>query len=385
MKIVHLITRLVYGGAQINTILSAAHQRASGHEVVLATGPETGSEGSSWEMARDLGVPTVVLPDLKRDPDPRADFRAFKQILDLLAAHQPALLHTHTSKAGALGRFAAWRLGIRPVVHTPHGHVFHGYFSPLKTQAFTQLERWLARCTDRIIALTPAERDEHLAMGVGRPEQFLVIPSGVDISRFQVERNPGERTAWQIPVESPLIGCVARLSPIKGVLDCVQAMSDVPEAHLVVAGDGPQRREIQREIDERHLHDRIRLLGHQEDVPQMLRALDLFVVPSRNEGMGRTAVEAMAAGLPVVASRVGGLTDVVHDGVTGVLVPPQNPAALAAGIRQILADPGRAEAMGAAGRQRAQEFSLDLMLQHLDNLYSELWSKTRPQWLDQVA
>ncbi len=368
MKILHVITRLVHGGAQANTIITCAHQISQGHEVLLASGLETGPEGSLWDMARERGVPLAEIPSLLRDVAPAQEVKAFFALLRLIGEFRPDVIHTHTSKAGMLARWAAWLRRVPVIIHTPHGHVFHGYFGSAISRFWILLERVSAWITDSIVVLTPAERDEHVEVGIAPPSKFALVPSGVDLGPFLgVERSPGA---------VPRVGCVARLAPIKGVLDLVEAFPHVvaarSDATLTIVGDGPQREEIVAAIERLGLKDRVRLAGYMADVRPVLAETDVLVVPSHNEGMGRVAVEGMAAGLPVVATRIGGLKDVVHDGETGFTVPSKDPVALARAIVDCLSDPARARRFGEAGRKRAWEYSQEVMLERLDDLYARL-------------
>ncbi len=375
MRILHVITRLIHGGAQRNTMMCAAEQSRRGHEVTLVTGPEAGPEGSLLEEATRDPYRLVVLPDLVRDPSPARDLRALLALWKLMGHQRFEVVHTHTSKAGILGRWAAALRRVPAVVHTPHGHVFHGYFSSWKTRAFREVERLTARMTHRIVALTQGDLRDHLQEGIAPEDCFVVIPSGVPLERYRGRpEEPGEG-------QDPTIGFVARLVEVKGVLDLLEAMARVvtcfPSARLLLVGDGPLREAVLERIHSLGLDSRVELLGRLEDPAPALRRSDLFVLPSHNEGMGRAAVEAMAAGLPVVATRVGGLPDVVADGETGLLVPPRDPGALAEALLRLLQDPALRRQMGKAGQKRAEEFSDQVMFERLEALYSEILVQSR--------
>ena len=374
MRILHVITRLIHGGAQRNTMMCAAEQARRGHEVTLVTGPEAGPEGSLLEEAAQDPYRLIVLPDLVRDPSPARDLRALVELWKLMGDHQFQVVHTHTSKAGILGRWAAALRRVPAVVHTPHGHVFHGYFSSWKTRVFREVERLTARTTHRIVALTEGDLRDHLQEGIAPADRFVIIPSGVSLERY---RRPLETASGG---QDLTIGFVARLVEVKGVLDLLEAVALVvtrfPRARLVLVGDGPLREAVLERIQTLGLTSHVELLGRLEDPAPALRGFDLFVLPSHNEGMGRAAVEAMAAGLPVVATCVGGLPDVVVDGETGLLVPPHDPQALAEALTRLLEDPDLRGRMGLAGQIRAEAFSDQVMFDRLEALYSEIL--TRP-------
>lgn len=370
MRILHVITRLVHGGAQRNTIMCAADQARRGHEVTLVTGTESGPEGSLLEEARRDPYRLVELPALVREPSPRHDLLAFVALWRLMGREGYDVVHTHTSKAGILGRWAAWLRRVPAVVHTPHGHVFHGYFSPPKAALFKAVERASARVTHRIVTLTEGDLQDHLREGIAPPDRFVTIPSGVALEGFRRPAGPSPH--------GETIGCVARLVEVKGPLDLLEAMAHVaarfPRARLLLVGDGPLRAQVEGRIRDLGLQDRVVLAGRLEDPAPALREMDVFALPSHNEGMGRAAVEAMAAGLPVVATRVGGLPDVVSADA-GILVPPRDPVALAEALCRLLGDPDLRRRLGDGGRARAERFSDRVMFESLERLYADVLAR----------
>ncbi len=212
MKIVRIIARLNVGGPAIHVVLLTARLRARGYETILVKGTEAPSEGDMLDFARDLDVRPVVLPQLGREIRWWDDVMAFWNLLALIRRERPDIVHTHTAKAGLLGRIAAWLAGVPLVVHTFHGHVFQGYFSPARTRIFVALERWLARRTHRLVAVSERVRDEVLARGIGRPERFHVVPVGLDLQRFaECDPRRGQlRVELRLPPQAPLVGIVAR-------------------------------------------------------------------------------------------------------------------------------------------------------------------------------
>ncbi len=375
LRVLHVITRLVVGGAQENTLLTVRELQARGYEVELAAGPETGPEGA---LPVPEGIVFHAIPTLVREIRPLADLRALWDLYRLMRRGYD-VVHTHTSKAGVLGRVAA-RLARVPLrVHTPHGHVYHGYGGKLRSRLFVWVERVLGRWTDVLVALTESERREHLAEKVGRAEQWCVIPSGVEIERY---RKPTalRRSDLGVPDRSFVVGCVARLVPVKGIEDAITATAQLvdrtPPVHLVLVGDGPQRAACQKLAGQLGLQERVHFLGLRRDVPDLLPLFDLLVLPSRNEGMGRVLVEAQAAGVPVVATRVGGVPDLVSEGETGRLVPPGDPAALAAAIRSLAGDRATVARMRNAARARvAESLSAEAMVASLEAVYRSRLSR----------
>ena len=375
VRIAHIITRLDSGGSTESTLLTAAAFGPPDFESWLIHGPSR-ARPAMGDAAGTLGsVRFAEIPTLRRDVAPLGDARALLVLYRLLRRGGFDIVHTHTSKAGFLGRLAARLARVPRILHTPHGHVFYGYFGPAATRAFIALERWAAGFTERILTLTDAEAAQHLALGVGRPGQFLTIPSGVDLARVRTAAatGPPVRAGLGVDAGAPLVGAASRLAPVKGLTHLVGAMPEIlrrcPRAHLAIVGDGEERPALEAQAAALGVGHRVHFLGFREDIEAVIAALDVFALPSLNEGMGRVLIAAMALGVPVVATRVGGVPDVVEDGRQGLLVPPADPAALAEAIAAILGDGMRAAAMGAMGRARAERFSLEVMLRRLAALY----------------
>jgi len=376
VRVLHVITRLVVGGAQENTLLTVGRLDPARYDVTLASGPTAGREGS-LEAQIPPGIAFERVPELVRHPDPVRDAAALLRLYRLMHRRGYHIVHTHTTKAGILGRIAA-RLARTPiVVHTPHGHAFHDYLSRAGSGALVRMERLLARWTDQIVCLTEAERQDHLRLRICPPERFTVIHSGVDIDRFRNARSDGAATRQELglPCAGPLVGCVARLAPVKGVAYLLEAIprirAAIPQATIVFVGDGPLRSTLEDRARQLGMDGAVAFLGLRRDVARLLPLFDLVVLPSLNEGMGKAAVEALAAGRPVVASRVSGIQDVITDGVTGILVPPADPEALAAAIIRSLGDPVAVQGLGRRGQATVDAYSIEAMIAKIDALYRE--------------
>ncbi len=388
-KVIHVITRLDRGGSAQNTVLTATgHDRSRFEPIVMAGLAESddaqgGADATSENVARleQAGVRWQPLPALTRSISPIKDLVALRQLVAWLRRERPDIVHTHTSKAGTLGRLAARRAGVPVVVHTPHGHVFYGHFGRVTSWMFLQLERLLAKWTTWMIALTDAERDEHLSRGVGRADRFAVVPSGIDLDRFrQAGDRVGRRAGFDCPPDAIVVGAVGWLTPVKGHRVLLEAVAllrrERPRLHLAIVGGGPLREDLQRLARERGMADALRLLGVRTDVPDCLAGMDIFVQPSLNEGMGRALIEAMAAGRPVVASRVGGIPAIVQDRKTGLLVTPDDPAALARAIEELLRKPDWAKELGAAARASIGErFGEAAMVRAIEAVYDQAYGR----------
>ncbi|MBI4051388.1 MAG: glycosyltransferase family 4 protein [Elusimicrobia bacterium] len=397
MRILHLITRLDVGGSSENAILSAEGLVRKGFEILLASGPSSALNLS--EKIRSKGIRLTVLPDLVREIHPLKDLKAFFQVLRLLKEWKPDILHTHSSKAGFLGRWAAWlynkvashksQVAIR-VVHTPHGHVFYGYFGWFMSTLFLCLEKATAWVTDVLVAISEGERQESLERGMGRSEQWVVIPSGIDFSEVQNFCLPGRRTKSKINlVKEPgqiWVGTVARLEPVKGVEILVEAaiqvLASVPYDYVrfLIVGDGQEKSRLEAMSESAGVSKQVIFVGYQKEVLDFMRAMDIYVQPSLNEGMGKTLILAQRLGIPVVASRVCGIPDMVEDEKSGLLVPPGDPEALAQAISQLLRDAewrARLSQSGLASVLRQDGsglpyFSADSMISKLERLYIKM-------------
>ena len=320
----------------------------------------------------------VQVDALCREIRPARDVAAVAALWRLFRRTRPAIVHTHTSKAGFVGRLAARLAGVPAVIHQPHGHVFYGYWGPRRTALFVALERLAARWTDTIVTLTPREVDEHLARRIGRREQYAVVPSGVPTAQLRAtapSRAAARARLGLAPGAFVVVG-VGRLVPIKGFDLLVAALpallARVPTAQVVLVGDGEERDALAARAAALGVGGRLRITGAVGDVTGHVAAADLLAAPSRNEGMGRVLVEAMALGLPVVGAAVGGIPDVIEDGECGLVVPPEDPAALAEALAELGVDAARRAKLGSAGRRRAEAFSTAVAGAAMASIYDGL-------------
>ncbi|OGR52329.1 MAG: hypothetical protein A2049_01325 [Elusimicrobia bacterium GWA2_62_23] len=353
-RIVHIITRLEPGGSSRNTVDSCAAQAAS-YEVTLIAGPHP--ESAALRNLLPPEVAYIEVQELQRELSTARDFRALMELKALLGRLQPDIVHTHTSKAGALGRLAAALANLKAakpavVVHTPHGHLLYGYYGFAKTFVFKLTERFLANFTDHFIALTPGEKRETAAAGIGRPSQWTVIHSGVDLSPAR----PVSREELGLSGDQVAVGTVARLERVKGVEYFIRAAAELAKtapglnARFIVIGGGQLETGLRSLAESLGLSGKVLFTGFRGDAAALMGALDIYVQPSLNEAMGRAPLEAQALGIPAVVTSVCGLPDIVKEGETGLLVPPANPEALAAAIGRLAGDGGLRLSMGQAAR-----------------------------------
>lgn len=372
-RVLHILTRMNVGGPARHVLALTTRMRAIGFDTLIAFGTVEPGEG---ELASEDEA-SVRIPHLRRRLDPVSDLRAWAELDRVVERYRPDVVHTHMAKGGALGRVAARRRGVPAVLHTFHGHVLEGYFASPANRAFLLAERWLAKRTDRLVAVSSATRDELLALRVGRPEQWRVVPLALDLEPITAARiSPREARARLGLPEAPTVGIVGRLVPIKDhelfLRAAALVASQRTDVSFVVAGDGPSRTTLEAE-GSRRLGARVRFLGWVEDLPTLYAALDVVTLTSRNEGTPVALIESAAAGRPVVATDVGGVRDVVREAETGFLVPPGNPEALADRIVAVLSDANLAARMGAEGRRRiAASFSPGPAVQQMVGIYEEV-------------
>ncbi|MDJ0869899.1 MAG: glycosyltransferase [Myxococcota bacterium] len=383
--VLHLITRMIVGGAQENTLLSAAELAQRGWQTAILSGPETGPEGSLHEAVRQRRVPFEIEPALRRELSPHRDALALARLVRRLRRDGTRIVHTHSSKAGILGRWAAWLAGVPVVVHTVHGWSFHGHQRRAARSLYVALERASAARSQALVVVSDADRRKGLDARIGAPEQYVRIRSAIDVARFRPrpEARRAARAAWAVPGDAPVVGTVTRLSPQKAPLDFVEAAAAVarerPDARFVVIGDGPLRDAVESRVRALGLAERFALPGLCADVAAQLPGLDVFALTSLWEGLPRVLPQALAARVPVVATRVDGNVEALCDGAAGRLVPPARPDAVARAVLSVLEDPAAAAAHVAAGSRWAErEFGLDTMLTGLESLYLRLLARAGP-------
>jgi glycosyltransferase involved in cell wall biosynthesis len=381
MRIVHVITRLIIGGAQENTLLTVEglHHRY-GDDVTLITGPAEGPEGDLFDRASRLGLKVELMPELVRAVRPLTDRRAYRRLRRALRRLRPEVVHTHSSKAGIVGRAAAWDERVPAVVHTIHGLPFGPSESPLRNRLYVALERWAARRCHAIVSVCDAMTEQALAAGVGRPGMFRTVYSGMDVESFLNPPRPRDevRRGLGLGEDDVAFGTVARLFERKGHEDILAAAPEVlkanPNVRFVFIGDGILRDRLVAEAEWIGLRHAFHFVGLVPPgrIPELLGAMDAVVHPSLREGLARVLPQSLLVGRPVISYDVDGAREVVLP-ETGVLLKPRDIPGLARAVLRLADDPALREAMGREGRRRfAHQFRHETMTEQIRSLYEEL-------------
>lgn len=379
LRVLRAITRLNVGGPSIHAILLTRQLDPARFDSLLVTGVESPTEGTMRYLADEQGVRPLVIDDLGREVSPLNDLRTLLRLYRLIRRVRPHIVHTHMAKAGTTARLAARLARVPIVVHTYHGHVFHSYFGSLKTAVFLNIERVLAAFTDRIIAVGEGQRDEIARFRVAPARKLVPIPLGLPIEpMLTAEAERGKlRAELGVAPETALVGIVARLVPIKAHEYFLEAAARVAEerdrAHFVIVGDGERRKELEDMARDLGVAHRVHFLGWRREMRPVYADLDVVALSSLNEGSPVAVIEALAAARPVVATRVGGVAEVVDDQQTGILVPSRDAEALARGIGRFLDDPAWAATVGQRGRASVYpRYSIERLVRDIEDLYLEL-------------
>jgi glycosyltransferase involved in cell wall biosynthesis len=376
-----VIARLNMGGPALHVAYLTHGLRERGYDTTLVAGSLARGEDSMEFVARELGIEATHLPELRRDISPLRDLQATLRLARLIRRLRPHILHTHTAKAGAVGRMAAMLVGGRRpiVVHTFHGHVLRGYFGRSLSYGFRLLERWLARRSDALVAVSPEVRDELVRLGVAPAEKFTVVRVGIELTGRVADTDGRAETRRQLGISdgSFTVGWIGRMTGVKRTSDVLLAFRRLQDrgvdAFLCMIGDGPEREQLERRAHELGIMKRTLFLGYQEEVAPYYAALDAMILPSGNEGTPVSAIEALAAGRPVVATHVGGVPDVVREGEDGFLVAPGAVDDLADRLARLAGDEELRRRMGEAGRERVlPRYSVERLVDDVDALYRSL-------------
>lgn len=389
VKVLHLITHLGVGGALDNTLLTVQGLARDRYEVHLAAGElAPGENYTDWKVrARECADALFLFPELRRPIHLPRDLLVLQQIADCIRDQNYQIVHTHCAKAGIVGRLAARRAGVPIVVHTFHSfswQVAHAYYgsawqnrlAAARKWLYVAIERYIASLTDALITVSESGKQEALDRNLAAPEKLIKIYSGIDLSRFTAGAVSRMRLCrrFGLDPDRPIVGTIGRLSTQKAPLDFVEAAKIIlqhrPEVQFIMVGDGPLAPQVQKAIA---AEPRILMLGFQDNVPEILALLDIFALSSLWEGLGRALTEAMLVGLPVAATAVNGVVELVIHKKTGLLSPPREPARLAENIIWLLEHPEEVRKMSESAKERVvQEFSVEGMVQQIEELYERL-------------
>ena len=378
VRVLRIFSRLNVGGPAVHVILLAAELDRRGYTTTVALGTEAPWEGNMRELAARKDVHCVRVAGLGREIRPWSDAQALWSLYRMMRTLRPDIVHTHTAKAGMLGRSAARLAGIRQVVHTYHGHVLRGYFGAAQTAVYRAVERRLARSTRVLIAVSAAVKDDLVALGIAPADRIRVIPLGLELEPLAGALPRGSlRGEAGVPDGAPLVGIVGRLTAIKDVPTFLSAAAQIRarigEARFAVVGDGELRGELEADAARRGLAGIVHFHGWRYDMAAVYGDLDVVVNTSRNEGTPVALIEAMASGRPVVATRVGGTPDLLGDGARGVLVGPGDAAAIASAACDVLRGGGAVQARIAAARAYVlAAHGVGRLVRDMDALYREM-------------
>jgi glycosyltransferase involved in cell wall biosynthesis len=385
IRLVRVIARLNIGGPAIQAITLTRRLESRGYDTRLVRGRESATEGNMDYLANELGVVPTLIPSMWRDPGP-GDVAALWRLIGILRRDRPRIVHTHAAKGGTLGR-AATLIAFpvrrrRPLlVHTYHGHSLTGYFSGRTAGVYRTIERWLAKRTDTLIAVSDEVRNDLVSLGVAPADKFTVVPLGFDLTPFlddddRADRRAAVRAQWGIGPGDDVVTLIARLVPIKRVdrfLRVAQLASSRPATRFVIVGDGELRDELVASEPARALADRLIWAGFRRDIPDVCFASDVVVLTSDNEGTPVSLIEAQAGGVPVVATDVGGVRSAVRDGETGFLAAAKDERRLASLVEAVLDDRVLAARLGASGRAHAlATYDIARLVDDHDRLYRRL-------------
>jgi glycosyltransferase involved in cell wall biosynthesis len=383
IRVVHVITRLILGGAQETAVLLAAGVDQERFPSELVTGVQLGDEGELFSDAERRGIRVHREPSLVREISPQIDATAVTRLVMWFRRLRPDIVHTHSSKAGVVGRLAARMAGVPRIVHTVHGWSFHRHMPRRESATYVFLERMCARWCHRLVFVAEPNQALGLRLRIGRPDRYRLIRSGIEVERYARDLTARRDVRRELGfADGDLVfGNVSRLSPPKQPAALVRALASIrgrhPEARLLLVGEGPLRRSTEQAVADAGLRDAVRLTGLRTDVARFLSAMDVFVLATQWEGLPRVLPQAMAAGLPVVSSRVDGTPDAVHDDDNGFLIPPGDEDALADRMGRLAGDPELRASMGTRSLALVEEFSARTMVEKHERLYEELFTDER--------
>ncbi len=377
IKIAQVITRMDWGGSA--DVLRSLCQKLDPeiYDLRIFIGKTSHPTDKTKLFFEAFKGRITFIPELIRDVRLGSDWQAFKKLLKIFRREKFDIVHTHTAKAGALGRLAAKKAGVPVIIHIPHGHNFYGYFNVFFSQLLIYTERALAVFTDRIIALTELEKRDYLQFKVADEKKTVLVYLGLDLDKFLAKDSDKIKSSFQINSQEKVVGYVGRLDPIKGPQFFVEAarlcLLRDSSLRFILAGEGSLRQELEEKVVSWNLGGKIIFAGWQEDIAATMAILDILVLPSLNEAVGIVLIEAQSLGIPVVASNVGGIPEIIKDKQTGILVEPADPQALSAVVMELINDPPRMKLMSEAAKNWVRNrFRLENMVENISVIYQEV-------------
>ncbi len=384
IKIAQVITRLDWGGSPDIFRVLCSHLDPSLYDITLIVGDTKHPTLKTDEFLKRFKGRTVIVPQLQRDINPVTDIPAFWSLYSIFRKGRFDIVHTHTAKAGALGRLAAALTRVPVIIHTPHGHNLYGYFNKRRSAIIARIEKFLTRFTDEIIALTELERSDYVKFGVATEGKISVIYQGLELDKLVRDWKSARilGNVFKIGPDTRVVGMVGRLEPVKGSSVFIEAAAHIaklcPNVKFIIAGEGSLKASMEKRAQELGISAKVIFAGWRDDIPDIISLMDIMVLPSLNEAVGIALIEAQAEGVPVVASKVGGIPEVVKDKKTGILVPPSDTVAIADAVVSLLGDKPKCAAMGEAGKVWVRgRFRAEDMADKMSALYMRLLNKKR--------
>jgi glycosyltransferase involved in cell wall biosynthesis len=383
IKIVQIITRLDKGGSAKILLELSRNLNKSKFDLKIISGLTKNPQEDLDKFTKDTGIEIIFVKSLQRNISIFLDIISLYRLYLLLKKYKPDIVHAHTSKAGFLGRLAARLAGVRIIIYMPHGHIFYGYANCPVTYLFIILERFAAKFTTRVVTITNIEKQEFIKRRIGTEDKFVTIHNGLDLKNYQAIDVNGLlalKDNLQIQPGISVISVISRLEPVKGIDIFIRALVGVnkvfPSFLALIVGDGSLKEQLKTLSKDLNLDSKILFLGFLKNVRDIIYLSDLVVNPARNEGLGLAIIEAGALGKTVVATRVGGVPEVVEDNKTGILVESKNPESLALGIIRVLQNKEFAQGLGQKAKEKvSKEFSQDKMISEFEKLYLSLSGK----------
>jgi glycosyltransferase involved in cell wall biosynthesis len=386
IKVLRIINRFNIGGPTYNATFLTRYL-GDQYETMLVGGLPEAGESDSLYILEKYGVEPVLLEEMIRQPNFSSDRKAYKRLKAIIKEFKPDIVHTHASKAGALGRKAAKSCKVPIVVHTFHGHVFHSYFGKVKTRVFKEIERNLSKDTDAIIAISNIQKDELVGQHkICSDEKTHVIPLGFDLEPFhqkRLDKREEQRSIYDLEDDDIAIGIIGRLAPVKNHDFFFDVMDEVfkkttKSIKVFVVGDGDEREKVEQRVQELNVkyNNRVKMTSWIKDIGEFNAGMDLICLTSNNEGTPVSLIEAQAGGIPVITTDVGGVRDVVRDGDTGFIVPVQDKSTYVEKVLELVENEKKREKMSQNGWSFVKDkFHYMTLVENVDQLYQSLLEK----------